>query len=57
MIGRTIRRITLKGAGVAVQAAGAAAVVVAVGMLTGLAWAILAGGVALLVGGTLAESG
>lgn len=57
MIGRVVRRITRKGAGVAVQAVGAAAVVVAVGMLVGIAWAVGVAGVALLVGGTLAEAG
>lgn len=43
--------------GVVAQAAGLAAVVVAVGLLAGVAWAVLVLGVALVALGTLAEAG
>lgn len=55
-LGRLLRAITKKGLALAVQAAGAVTVVVAVGVLAGVAWAVLAGGTVLLVAGALAES-
>ena len=51
-VGRLVRRLH---APTAVQVLGAAAIVVGVLLLTGLAWAFVAGGVAALAFGVAAE--
>lgn len=55
MIGRALKKITRSGASTAEQHLGAAAVVVGIGLLAGLAWAVVAAGVALLAFGVAAE--
>jgi hypothetical protein len=55
MFGRIVKRVTRQAAATAVQIAGSAALIVGVGLLAGLAWAVVAGGVAAIVFGTLAE--
>lgn len=57
MLAKLSKRVTRSGAATAGQWAGAAAVVVGVGLLTGVAWALIAGGVAALAFGVAAEVG
>jgi len=58
-VNQVVRRLTAKRStlGVAVQVWGGLLAVAGVAVLAGLGWALLAGGVGLLVAGTLAEAG
>jgi hypothetical protein len=55
MFGRLVKRVTRQAAATSVQVAGSAAVAVGVGMLAGVAWAVIVAGVAALAFGTMAE--
>lgn len=55
MFGRLIKRVTRQGAATGVQVSGAAVIAVGVGLLAGLAWALIVAGVAALAFGTIAE--
>lgn len=55
MAGRALKKITRSGVSTAGQYVGAASVAVGVGLLAGVAWALVAAGAALIVFGVAAE--